>query len=210
MSLIESLKWRSATKKFNPTKKVSDSDVEQLIEAGNLAPTSAGLQPFKLVVVKNEKLRAQLTPASWGQGQITEASHLLVFAVQTNPSTELIDNYVNRVAEVRNQDVASLDGLKDMINGFVSPMDEPTRKVWFAKQAYISMGTMISAASELKIDTCPIEGFDPIQYSEILNLNDQNLMPVCVLAIGYRSEEDVFSKMDKVRKKRNDFVLEIN
>ena len=210
MNLIESLKWRSATKKFDPTKKVSTSDLEKLIEAGNLAPTSAGLQPFRLVVVNNPEVREQLTPASWGQAQITEASHLLVFGIQTNSSEELIDNYVNRVAEVRNQDITSLDGLKEMVSGFVNPMDADTRASWFAKQAYISMGTVISAAAEMKIDTCPMEGFDPTQYAEILKLNDKNIMPVCVLAIGYRSDEDVFSKMEKVRKKRNDFVLEIN
>jgi len=210
MNLIESLKWRSATKKFDPTKKIKHEDLELLLEAGNLAPTSAGLQPFKIIVVNDKESREKLVPSSWGQTQITEASHLLVFGIQTNSNTELIDTYVNRVAEVRNQDLESLEGLKGMIGGFVNPMDETTRSSWFAKQAYISMGTVISAAAELRIDTCPMEGFDPTQYAEILNLNDKNIRPVCVLAIGYRSEEDVFSKMDKVRKKRNDFVLEIN
>jgi len=210
MNIIEKLKWRYATKKFDDKAIIASNKIDIIKDAFNLTATSYGMQPVTLLIIKDKALQKELVKHSKNQQQVSQASHLLVFGIQTNSNTELIDTYVNRVAEVRNQDLESLEGLKGMIGGFVNPMDETTRSSWFAKQAYISMGTVISAAAELRIDTCPMEGFDPTQYAEILNLNDKNIRPVCVLAIGYRSEEDVFSKMDKVRKKRNDFVLEIN
>jgi len=210
MQTLESLKWRSSIKKFDPTKKISETDLEKIIEAGNLAATSAGLQPFKLIVVRNKEIRQMLRPASWGQGQITDASHLIVFATDNEIGERQIEDYLSRIAEVRNVEKNSLTGMKDMLHGFMATLNAVDRQEWAANQAFISLGTVLAAAAELKIDTTPIGGFDPQQYTEILDLNSKGLKPVVVLALGYRSDEDVYSKAPKVRKKRNDFVVEID
>jgi nitroreductase len=210
MITIENLKWRSAIKKFDPVKTVSDEDLEILIEAANLAPTSFGIQPFRLVVVKNKEVQKELLEISFGQQQVLDASAVLVFAIETSIGQEQIDNYFDRIAEVRSVELESLAGYKEMMLGFVTNMNEANKSGWASKQAYIALGTLITAAAELKIDACPMEGFDPIQYQNKLGLKDKGLMPVVILPIGYRSDKDHSSKAEKVRKKRSDFVVEID
>jgi nitroreductase len=210
MSVIDALKWRAAIKQFDTTKKVSDHDLEKLIEAANLAATSGGLQPFKLVVIKDEALKQKLQAASYNQAAVGDSSHLLVFAVQTNSGNQLIDAYLHRVVEVRGVEMSSLEGYRQSMNGYVGNLDEASRLAWATKQAYISLGTLLSAAADLKIDATPMEGFELARYEEILGLKAQGLVPVVMAAVGYRSSNDVYSAMPKVRKKRNDFVVEIN
>lgn len=209
MSIIEALKWRSAIKKFDPTKTVSNEDVEQLIEAGNLTATSGGLQPFKIIVVQNQAIQDQLVPASYGQHQVADASHVLVFAIETPIDEGIVDRYIQRASEVRNQDVKSLEGYSTSMKGYISTMDDSTKQAWAKSQSFIAMGSVLAMAAELKVDSCPMEGIVPQQYIEILGLSSENLLPVAALPIGYRSSEDVYSKMDKVRKTRENFVLEI-
>ena len=210
MSIIDSLKWRASIKQFDTTKKVSDADIETLIEAGNLAATSGGLQPFRMVVIKNNELKQKLKPVSYNQPQVAESSHLIVFAIQTNLGTNLVDAYLDRMVEVRGVEMSSLDGYRQSLNGYINSMDDTARAVWATKQTYIALGTVLNVAAELKIDVSPMEGFDPMQYQEMLRLKEQGLMPVVITAVGYRLDEDVYSAMPKVRKKRSDFVLEIN
>lgn len=210
MSVIDALKWRAAIKQFDTTKKVSDNDLEKLIEAANLAATSGGLQPFKLVVIKDEALKQKLQAASYNQAAVGDSSHLLVFTVQTEPSNQLVDAYLNRVVEVRGVEMSSLEGYRQSLNGYVGSLDEASRLAWATKQAYIALGTLLSAAADLKIDATPMEGFELTQYEEMLGLKEQGLIPVVMAAVGYRSDKDVYSAMPKVRKKRNDFVVEIN
>ena len=210
MNIIDSLKWRAAIKKYDTAKKVSDADIETLIEAGNLAATSVGLQPFKLIVIKDQELKNKLTKASRDQAQVAEASHLFVFAVHTQIDEQLIDAYFNRMAEVRNVSMESLDGYQSMVKGFLQNWDDETKTTWATRQAYIALGTVLSAAATIQVDTTPMEGFDPVQYQQILGLESKGLLPVVILPVGYRSEEDVYSKMPKVRKERHDFVMEIN
>ena len=210
MSIIDSLKWRAAIKQFDPTKKVSEGDIEKLIEAANLAATSGGLQPFKLLVIKDEELKQKLQAVSYNQAPVGDSSHLFVFAIQTDPGINLIDAYLNRVVEVRGVEMSSLEGYRQSLNGYIGSLDEASRLTWATKQAYISLGTLLSAAADLKIDATPMEGFDTAQYQEMLGLKGQGLVPVVITAVGYRSNEDVYSAMPKVRKKRNDFVVEIN
>ncbi|OJJ17045.1 hypothetical protein BKI52_30485 [marine bacterium AO1-C] len=210
MNIIDSLKWRAAIKKYDAAKKVSETDIETLIEAGNLAATSVGLQPFKLIVIKDQELKNQLTKASRDQPQVADASHLFVFAVHTQIDEPLIDAYFHRMAEVRNVSIESLDDYRNMVKGFLLTWDDETKTAWATKQAYIALGTVLSAAAAIQVDTTPMEGFDPIQYQQILGLESKGLLPVVILPVGYRSAEDVYAKMPKVRKKRNDFVMEIN
>ena len=209
MSILESLQWRAAIKQFDTTKKVSAEDLEKLIEAANLAPTSGGLQPLKLVVVSNAELQSKLVPMSYGQQQVASASHILVFAIETNLDTSIVDRFVERMAEVRDMPVEQLEGYRQSMHGYIGSMDEATIADWARRQAYISLGTVMAAAADMRIDSCPMEGFDPIQYQEILGLKEKNLMPTVILPIGYRSDEDVHSKSAKVRKKTEDFLLEV-
>lgn len=210
MDLIESLKWRASVRNYDTSKKIEAQDIEKLIEAGNLTATSMGLQPFKIVVLSNEELQKKLVPISYNQQQVAQASHILVFAVDTNINESAIDNYINRVIEVRGVTNDSLEGYKLSMTNYLTMMDEEAKITWATKQAYIALGTVIAAAADLKIDSCAMEGFDPIQYQELLELKDKNLLPVVILPVGYRSSEEKMADLPKVRKTRENFVLEIN
>lgn len=210
MSVVESLKWRASVRKYDVHKKVSDQDLEALLEAGNLTASSMGLQPFKIVVVSNPELKEQLVPLSYGQQQVGEASHVLVFAIETNVNAQTIDNYIERAMELRNLPASALEGYKNSINGYISSMDEDAKRTWATKQTYIALGTVMTAAADLKIDSCAMEGFEPAAYQKLLKLDEENLMPVVILPIGYRSEEEVMASLPKVRKARENFVLELN
>ncbi|BDD04572.1 NAD(P)H-dependent oxidoreductase [Aureibacter tunicatorum] len=210
MSLMESLKWRSAVRNFDLAKKVSKNDLESLLEAGNLTATSMGLQPFKIVVVDNEELQKQMVSLSYNQQQVADASHILIFAIDTNVNQENIDAYIDRVVEVRGVKEEDLEGYKNSVSNYLSMMDQDTKLQWATKQAYIALGTVMTVASELKIDSCAMEGFDSLQYQELLNLGSKELMPVVILPIGYRSDKEQMASLPKVRKTRDNFVIEIN
>ncbi len=210
MNIIESLNWRSSIKKFDTSKKVSQQDLDQLLEAANLAATSGGFQPFKVVAISNEELKNKLVEHSYGQPQVGESSHLLVFAIETNIDVHIVDEYIERAAAIRNQKVEDMQQYKEGMSMFIQGMDVNTRQSWARSQAYIALGTVLAAAAELKIDTCPMEGFTPQKYDEILGLTEKGLTAAVILPIGYRSEEDYYSKMAKVRKSREEFVIELN
>ncbi len=210
MNLLESLKWRSAIKKFDTSKKVSQEDIETLLTVGNLAPTSGGLQPFKIIVVSNDDLKKKLVAASYQQPQVADASHLLVFAIEQEINEETVNRYIKRAEEVRGKGKESLIAYSESMKYFISTMDEATKYTWARSQAYISLGMVMAAAAEIRIDSCPMEGLVPDKYQEMLGLKSKNLMPVVILPIGYRSEEDVHSKEGKIRKIRDNFVIEIN
>ncbi|NLR94483.1 NAD(P)H-dependent oxidoreductase [Flammeovirga agarivorans] len=209
MAIINSLKWRAAVRKFDTSKKVNAQDIETLLEAGNLTATSMGLQPFKIIVIQNEALQQELVPLSYHQQQVGDASHLLVFAIETEIGKESIDQYIQRAMDIRNVPYSSLEGYHQSVSGYISQMDEKTKKDWATKQAYIALGTVMTAAAELHIDSCAMEGFDTQAYQEKLGLDKKNLLPVVILPIGYRSDEDTNSKLPKVRKNRDEFVIEM-
>ncbi|WP_196889899.1 NAD(P)H-dependent oxidoreductase [Aureivirga sp. CE67] len=210
MNIIESLKWRAAVRNFDSSKKVSTENVNALVEAGNLTATSMGLQPFKIIVLHNEEIQKELIPYSYNQKQVGEASHVLIFAIETNVNQQTIDNYLERHIEVRNVEASSLENYKNSMSNYLSMMDEETKKTWATKQAYIALGTVMTAAADLKIDSCAMEGFDPEKYQEMLGLKEENLLPVVVLPIGYRSEEEMMAGLPKVRKALENFVIEKN
>ena len=210
MNVIESLKWRASVRKYDTSKKVNEQDLEKLLEAGNLTATSMGLQPFKIVVVSNDELKKQMVPMSYNQQQVAEASHVLVFAIETNVDQNTVSAYIERTMELRNAKESDLQGYRDSMNGYIAAMDSETRIAWATKQAYIALGTVMTAAADLKIDSCAMEGFDPVQYQSLLKLESQNLMPVVILPIGYRSNEEQMADLPKVRKRRENFVVEIN
>ena len=203
----ENAKWRYATKKFDTTKKVSATDLTTLKEAIQLSASSFGLQLYKVIIVENPELRAQLQPASWGQTQIVDASHLIVFANQTTVNDSDVDNYINNVAATRNLPLDALTGYADYMKGAVANMPEDVKPTWTAKQTYIALSNLLNAAAELKIDVTPMEGFVPAQYNEILGLDKLNLNASLVAAVGYRHEEDATQHYAKVRKSNEDLFL---
>ena len=200
MNFIENAKWRYATKKYDSSKKVSQKDLEFIKEAVNLAATSYGLQPFKVLIIENPEIRKQLQPVSWGQSQIVDASHLFVFVNMLNPGEKEIDAYVENIAEVRGTSAAALQGFSNYIKGAVGKFSSEQKAIWTSKQTYLALGNLLNAAAELKIDATPIEGFEPAQYNEILGLTEKGLNASLVAAIGYRSAEDGNQHLKKVRK----------
>ena len=205
MKLIDSLNWRYATKKFS-NRKVSNDLLDQIIEATNLSASSAGLQPYRLFVVENPELRQKLGEGSFNS-QIVESSHLLVFAAFEKLNIDHIENYINYTAAERNIPVESLADFKAaLVNGFLSRTDV-ANFTWAARQAYIALGTALIAAADLQIDATPMEGFDADKFDDFLNLREQGLKSVVIMAIGYRDEEgDYFANLKKVRLAKADFA----
>lgn len=199
-TFIENQNWRYATKKFNSEKKISNSDLEILKEAIQLSSSSYGLQPYKVLIIENEEIRKQLQPSSWGQSQITDASHLFVFASETNVDAEYITRYADNMAKTRNIPFDSVKGYADFMIGNISTLTPEKQLIWAQKQAYLALGNLLNAAAELKIDVTPMEGFLPEQYNEILGLTEKGLHATLVATIGYRHDEDDTQHYAKVRK----------
>ncbi len=204
MKTIENLNWRYATKTFDKSKKVSQTDLKQLKESIRLSASSYGLQLYKVLIIENDAIKEQLKPASYNQGQITDASHLFVFCNYTNTNDTHIDKYLNLKATIENLKVEDLQGYGDYIKGVLSYQSEEQKTIWTSKQTYIALGNLLVAAAELKIDTCPMEGFEPQKYNEILGLNDKGLNASVIVAVGYRSSEDKTQFAKKVRKSSDD------
>ncbi|NAS29649.1 NAD(P)H-dependent oxidoreductase [Flavobacteriaceae bacterium R38] len=197
---IESLQWRYATKKFDASKKISEEDLNALKEVIRLSASSYGLQPYKVLIIENDDIRKQLQPVSWGQSQIVDASHLIIFCNEINVNDDLIDNYLENVSNTRGVAIEELKDYGDFMKSKITPLTSDAKINWAAKQTYIALGNLLSAAAQLKIDTCPIEGFEPDKYDEILGLKEQGLKSTVAAAIGYRSSEDKTQFFAKVRK----------
>ncbi|MCM4164105.1 MULTISPECIES: NAD(P)H-dependent oxidoreductase [unclassified Arenibacter] len=208
-SYIDNLNWRYATKKFDTSKKVSQKDLEYLLEATALSASSYGLQPYKILVVEDSVLRSTLQPAAWGQSQITEASHLIVLANQATFGEELVDDYLENVSATRGIPSNDLQGYADFMKSKLMPLSESAKATWTSRQTYIALGNLLSAAADLKIDTCPMEGFDNAQFNEILGLKEKGLNTAVLVAIGYRSREDETQHYKKVRKKKKNLITYI-
>ena len=202
-------KWRYATKKFDANKKVSNEDLETLLEATRLSASSYGLQPYHIYVISNQETKEKLRPISWGQSQISDASHIIVFANSTDFDANLVDDYLENVSRTRNIPQAGLKGYGDFMKSKLLDLPLDSKGSWTTKQVYLAFGNAMQAAAELKIDTCPMEGFEPEKYNEILGLDEKNQNAAVVLAIGYRSEEDETQHYVKVRKSREELFTYI-
>ncbi|WP_417355560.1 NAD(P)H-dependent oxidoreductase [Flavobacterium sp.] len=206
---IESLNWRYATKKYDPTKKVSAQDLETLKEAVQLSVSSMGLQPYKVLIIENPEVRQNLKAAGYNQDGITESSQLFVFAYEKNVSENHVDAYMDNISKVREVEKESLKPFEDMVNGFINNQTEEGKNEWAAKQAYIALSTLINTAALLKIDATPMEGFNAQQFDEILGLDKLGLSTAVIAAVGYRHEEDGFQHFKKVRKPKNELFITI-
>lgn len=206
MTFLESLNWRYATKKFDNTKKISVEDLAFLKEAVRLSASSYGLQPYKVLVIEDPKVREQLLPASYGQQQITDASQVFIFCNYLNVKDNDVDGLLERTSKANNILTEKLAGYGDMMKSKIASLSEDAVKVWTAKQTYIGLANLLAAAGEMKIDTCPMEGFDPEQYDKILGLKEKGLAASVVATVGYRSAEDEHQFGKKVRKPVEELV----
>ncbi len=207
MNFIEALNWRYATKQFDPAKKVSDADLDTILHSGNLAATSYGLQPFKFVVVSDQKTRHDLVPFSYNQPQVAQASHAIVIAARTDVDEAFIRTMARLAEKTRDLEQGHLDGYAKQMIGSIMSMTEQQRLQWAQRQIYIALGNMMAACAVLKIDSCPMEGFVPAQYDRLLNLTDQNLTATVLLPVGYRSEDDSQQHCAKVRNPIEEIVI---
>lgn len=209
MDILAKLNTRYATKVFDSTKKVSEADMEKLLEAIRLSASSYGLQPYKVLVVEDPKIRAELRKVAWDQPQITDASALLVFAVNNETNAKSVDDFISLIAQTRNLSKESLEGYNNMMTGSLQNLNKEQVETWVSKQAYIALGFGLVSAAVLGIDTCPMEGFSGDDFDRILNLNKRGLKSKVIMAVGYRSEEDKYQHLAKVRQKKEDFFVMI-
>ena len=200
MKLIDNLKWRYATKQYDPSKKVKKEDLEKIKEAVQLSASSYGLQLFKVLNIENKSIREKLKPVSWGQSSIADASHLFVFCNYTDVQEKHIDGYLNLKAEVQGVEISDLNGYGDFVKAKMKEKSSEEKSSWTAKQTYIALANVLNACAELKIDSTPMEGFEHDKYNEILGLKERGLEASVVVAIGYRHSDDSTQNAKKVRK----------
>ncbi len=207
---LQQLQWRYAVKKFDPTKKIP-SDVWNVLEQSLvLSPSSFGLQPWKFFVVDNPNLRQQLLEHSFNQSQMVDASHLVVLAIKKEMSDADVDRYIQSLSDTRQVPIDGLAGLTKMIKGFMANPSRPfSIDEWATRQVYIAIGQFMASAAMLGIDTCPMEGFNPAKYDEILGLTDQGYGAVLICPAGYRASDDKYATMPKVRYAQSELVQHI-
>jgi len=206
---IENLNWRYATKQFDSNKKISKEELDFLLEAIQLSASSYGLQPYEVIVVDNPEVQEKLKAAAWNQPQLTDASHVLVFANMKSVDEKYVDTYMSNIAKIRDIKVEDLIGFKDMIKNTILQLNDEDQAQWAAKQAYIALGNLLSAAANFKIDVCPMEGFNAADFDEILGLKDKNITAAAIATIGFRSSEDQTQHAAKVRKSKEDLFTTI-
>nr|WP_321407894.1 NAD(P)H-dependent oxidoreductase [uncultured Carboxylicivirga sp.] len=207
MDLIKQLNWRYATKQFDNTKKLSDEQLNLIFEATNLSASSFGLQPYHILVIENSELREKLKVAAWGQTQLTDASHVIIFAAKTNLSDIDIDNFIELVSKVRGIQVEALSDYSSMMKGSLAKLSDEQKLTWAGKQAYIALGQLLTTCAINNIDACPMEGFDHNEFDNILGLKEKNLASMVMATVGYRSENDKYQHLPKVRKPLDEMVI---
>jgi nitroreductase len=209
MSTLNNLKWRYATKRMNG-QKVPAEKLENILNAIQLAPTSMGMQPFTILVIENPELKAKIAPAIYNQPQITEGSHVLVFAAWKDYSSENVDKYINHIASLRGIPVESLDGMRNMVSGSIAGKTPEQLLNWNMRQAYIALGFGLVAAANEQVDATPMEGFNPEALDAALGLTEKGLHSTVILTLGYRdAEKDHLSSAAKVRRNKEELFVRL-
>jgi len=204
--LLASLRWRYATKRFDPARKIEPATWDALEESLVLTPSSFGLQPWKFLVIENPGIRANLLAESWGQRQVTDASHLIVLTTRTDLTSADIDTWMERMVEVQGTPPEVAGMLKGMIEGFAQGMTHEQRHAWNAKQAYIALGQLMGMAAILGIDTCPMEGISTAGYDKVLGLEGSGYATAVACALGFRAEDCRGATTPKARFDREQVV----
>ncbi len=205
--LLEALRWRYATKVFDPAKRIPGAQWKALEEALILSPSSYGLQPWKFRVVADGPTREKLMEVSWKQRQVVDASHFVVFTSKTDVTAADIGHWTDRLAEVQGLGGDSLNRYRDMmISDLVNGPRHAVIGTWASRQTYIALGNFMTSAALLGIDTCPLEGLDPAKYDEILGIRGTGYTTLCACAAGYRSAQDKYASMPKVRYPRSEMI----
>jgi len=208
-TFLDNQNWRYATKKFDATKKISTEDLNILKEAIRLSSSSYGLQPYQIIIVENSEVREKILAASYGQKQVVDASHLIVFANEINFGEEGILKFSKNMSETRGISLDSIQGYVDYMKSNIIGLTEETRNIWTSKQTYLALGNLLNAAAELKIDVTPMEGFIPGQVNEILGLDELGLNASLMATVGYRSAEDDTQHYKKVRKSNEELFITV-
>jgi len=208
--IIKDLEWRYAVKKFDSSKEIEVSKLERIKKAFNLTATSYGLQPIKMVVLKNKDLQEKLVEFSYGQKQVAQASHLLILCIEKKIDADYISLYFKKVKEIRGTSDAVLEPFKKALVSEFTKMDAKQIQHWATNQAYLAMGNLLTICAVEQLDACPMEGFLPDSYDELLNLGSKGLRSVLVLPIGYRAEDDMFSEFKKVRRDMENSIIYIS
>ncbi len=208
-NILESLNWRYATKKFDETKKLSAEQIQTIEEVLRLTPSSFGLQPWKFVILENQEIKESLVAHSYGQAQVSQASHLIVLCRPNTLDASLVENYIADTITATGAPAEVLQGYKDMMLGFVTNMPQSAMEVWAEKQIYIALGNIMTALATLEIDACPMEGFSKVDYDRILGLQEKGLSSVVILPIGYRSADDHAAARPKVRYATADICIKM-
>ncbi|WP_298948416.1 NAD(P)H-dependent oxidoreductase [uncultured Polaribacter sp.] len=210
MNIIDNLKWRYAVKKFDTNKNLTQEQLNLLKEAFNLTATCYGLQPLKLVVVENKEIQEKLVPHSWNQQQVVQVSHLLVICVKDKYTPKEVETYFNLVQKIRNTPDDIINPFKEFLTAEIAKKTQEELFIWNKNQAYIALGNLLTVCAMQQIDSCPMEGFNPEKYDEILQLTERNLKSILVLPVGFRAEDDYMKDLKKVRKNITETVIEIS
>jgi nitroreductase len=198
--MVTAMEWRYATKRFDPNKKISAEVWNALERALILTPTSYGLQPYRFIVLTDLEKRAELLAHSWKQSQVTDCSHYVVFTARTKMTEKDVDNWVQRVAEIRKVPVAALATYSGMMVGdVVHGSRGKVSHEWAVRQTYIALGNLMTCAAIVGVDACPMEGIVPSEYDRVLDLTESGYATAVACAFGYRSESDKYAAMPKVR-----------
>jgi nitroreductase / dihydropteridine reductase len=206
---IEQLNFRYATKAFDPSKKLTEEQLNVITEALRLSPSSYGLEPWTFFVVENQEVKDKIQAAAYNQMQVGSASQVIVITAKTNLNNEFVDKFTSDREKAAGMEAGSLHGYNNMIKGTLASMTPEAIIEWNKKQAYIALGFALAAAAVQGVDACPMEGFNAQTVSEILGLDEMNLTTAVILPIGFRSEEDTMSKMPKSRRPEHEVIKKI-
>ncbi|BCO19577.1 NAD(P)H-dependent oxidoreductase [Alteromonas sp. KC3] len=207
MHVIKALNWRYSVKQFSDHK-LSQWQLDELLEATRLSPSSYGLQPYKILVISSQTLRERLVPFAFSQQQVSSSSHLLVFATRTDINTSLVDEYVSLASTKKGASPDSLAGYAEMAKSAINGMTKAQREQWAQQQTFVALGNMLTSAAMMEIDTCPIGGFEPDAFDRVLGLEAQQLTTTVICPIGRRDPSDKYGHYEKVRFDKNHLVME--
>ena len=209
IDVLDRLKWRYATKAFDPKKKIPTDLWEQVEESLVLTPSSFGLQPWKFLVITDQAVKEKLLEHSWNQAQVTDCSHLVVLTALKNLDEADVERFIKDIHSKRGGEVSALGPYKGMMTGFLSGMSQEQKHAWASNQVYIALGQLMTTAAMLEIDACPMEGLTPAKYDEILGLEGGRYATVLACPMGYRSDEDKYETLAKVRYEKDDIIEHI-